>query len=342
MVSKIDKKSVQATTKQELLKRDLSVNRSMKSFSNKKSGSENLSKLDNKFNKSSKNRPLLNKKEKMYVSQKSISFLQSIPRAKHNIFSSRNQEDFSMYVHDSPTRSLKKIWNTENEYFAKNFTKNSIGLNPSRFSFPLRHAVSFLKTSFQTQRPYTVVFVGSDGWTGELAASSAYKCKQAYVNIKWVPGLLTNWSTTYNSLQNFKTISDQIQKGVKNAWAQSSQKSEKDSNSVDLNFTIHKLNHLYEHHSKFLIGLKNLASRPSLLIVLDTDNNMSAIREAQRCGVPVIALVGGGSPISTIDYPIPCMSNSKVHVHAIANILADVISSSSKKIVHKRSVSTKE
>lgn len=348
MVSEINKKSIRFTKKRVVLKKDLLVNRSIEPLSERKNSSGKSRKIESKFNNSSSKIPSITPKKEektVRVLQKSISFLQSIPRAKHSMLRSRRVEDFTVYTHESPTRSLKKYWNTENEYFVSNTTKNSIGLNPSRFSFPLRHAVSFLRTSFSTPRPYTVVFVGSDGWTGELAASTAYKCKQAFVNIKWVPGLLTNWSTTYNSLQNFKKVADQIKRGVKNAWEQSGQRSEKRSDSVDLNFTIHKLNHLYERYSKFLTGLKTLSTRPSLLIVLDTDNSMSAIREAQRCGIPVIALVGGSCPLSGIDYPIPCLSNSKTHVHAIANILADVITSSSKSMPSnqpKRPISIKD
>lgn len=289
------------------------------------------SQLDSGLLKHSLNTTIKSLYKKRIRESRTSPLLQSIPRAKHDLFQNRSLEDHVLYSHDHPTRSLKRFWNTDNQYFALNINKSSIGLNPSRFSFPLRHAVSFLKTAFVSPRPYTVVFVGSDGWTGELAAAAAYKSKQAFVSIKWVPGLLTNWATIRNSIQNFKTISGHIKDGVEKAWEKfrmSSGDQKSGKSSVDLNFSIHKMNHLYERYSKFLIGLKMLSARPSLLIVLDTDSNMSAIREAQRCGIPVIAVVGGSTPLSNIDYPIPCLPGSKTHVHAIANILADVIISS--------------
>lgn len=167
-----------------------------------------------------------------------------------------------------------------------------------------------------------ILFLGTDGYTGQISQLTAYKSNQAYINWKWIPGLFSNWSTVYKSISKYRSAENVFRnrlQELKNLY------SKNPDFEVELKeASINKLYSDYIELKKLYQGLSKLYHRPSLLIVLNTETNIAAIREAQKCAIPVIALIDFNNPIKNIiTYPIPYNLESIEGLALISNYIAD-------------------
>lgn len=136
-----------------------------------------------------------------------------------------------------------------------------------------------------------VLFVGSKVQATDLVAQYAEKCGQFYVNNRWLGGTLTNWGTISKSI---KTL-DNLEKTLE------------DEESTD-KYTKKELSDFSRKREKLLkslAGIRKIGGKPDLLVVIDTNKEHLAIKEAQKLAIPVIAVVDSNSNPDGIDYPIP-------------------------------------
>jgi small subunit ribosomal protein S2 len=134
-----------------------------------------------------------------------------------------------------------------------------------------------------------VLFVGTKRSAAEEIAASAKRCAQYYVNARWLGGMLTNWKTISNSIKQLRKIDDVLEKqgaGFKKREV--------------LNMTRDKLK-----FEKALGGIKDMGGTPDLLFVIDTNKEAIAIKEANRLGIPVVAIIDTNSDPAGVSYPIP-------------------------------------
>lgn len=136
-----------------------------------------------------------------------------------------------------------------------------------------------------------VLFVGSKVQATELIAQYADKCGQFYVNNRWLGGTLTNWGTISKSI---KTL-DSLEKTLE----------DEESNDKYTKKELSDFNRKREKLLKSLAGIRKIGGKPDLLVVIDTNKEHLAIKEAQKLNIPVIAVVDSNSNPDGIDYPIP-------------------------------------
>jgi small subunit ribosomal protein S2 len=134
-----------------------------------------------------------------------------------------------------------------------------------------------------------VLFVGTKRQASEPIADAAKRCAQYYVNHRWLGGTLTNWQTISNSIKRLRTIEETL-----NAGAQGLTKKEA------LN-----LQREQEKYERSLGGIKEMGGVPDILFVIDTNKEQIAIQEANKLGIPVVAVVDSNSNPEGIAYPIP-------------------------------------
>ncbi len=134
-----------------------------------------------------------------------------------------------------------------------------------------------------------VLFVGTKRQASEGIADAAKRCAQYYVNHRWLGGTLTNWQTISNSIKRLRTIEETL-----NSGAQGLTKKEA------LNLTREQ-----EKLERALGGIKDMGGVPDLLFVIDTNKEAIAIQEANKLGIPVVAVVDSNSNPEGIAYPIP-------------------------------------
>ena len=134
-----------------------------------------------------------------------------------------------------------------------------------------------------------VLFVGTKRSASELVADAAKRSAQYYVNSRWLGGTLTNWKTISHSIKTLRTTDDVLGKEHSGLTKRE---------MLELTRTKEKLD-------KSLGGIKDMGGVPDLLFVIDTNKEQIAIKEANRLGIPVIAVIDTNSDPAGVTYPIP-------------------------------------
>ena len=140
-----------------------------------------------------------------------------------------------------------------------------------------------------TARGGRVLFVGTKRAAQERIAESAKKCGQYYVNHRWLGGMLTNWKTISGSIKRLRENEEKLTSG-----AQGYSKRE----VLEMTRDMEKL-------EKSLGGIKDMGGLPDILFIIDTNKEDIAVQEAQRLGIPVVAIVDSNSNPEGITFPIP-------------------------------------
>ena len=154
----------------------------------------------------------------------------------------------------------------------------------------------------------TILFVGTKRQAQETIAREAGRAHLPYVNTRWLGGTLTNWSTIR---QRIKYL-DQLEKRQAAGEFDALKKKER----LQLEREIEKL-------SERLGGIRIMDALPDLLFVVDIINEETAVREANKLGIPVIAMVDTNCNPDPIDYVIPSNDDAIRAIKLIAGKLAD-------------------
>jgi small subunit ribosomal protein S2 len=134
-----------------------------------------------------------------------------------------------------------------------------------------------------------VLFVGTKRQASLPLTEAAQRCGQYYVNHRWLGGMLTNWSTISISIKRLKDLDEMLA-------------------TENIGLTKKELLRLTRERDRLeraLGGIKEMGGIPDLLFVIDTNKEDIAIKEGQKLGIPVVAIVDSNSNPNGITYPIP-------------------------------------
>jgi small subunit ribosomal protein S2 len=134
-----------------------------------------------------------------------------------------------------------------------------------------------------------VLFVGTKRSAAEQIADAAKRSAQYYVNSRWLGGTLTNWKTISHSIKTLRTVDETLGK----------------ENSGLTKRELLEMTRTKEKLDKALGGIKDMGGTPDLLFVIDTNKEQIAIKEANRLGIPVIAVIDTNSDPTGVTFPIP-------------------------------------
>ncbi len=134
-----------------------------------------------------------------------------------------------------------------------------------------------------------VLFVGTKRQASDPIAEAAQKCGQYYVNHRWLGGMMTNWSTVSESIRRLRGLERLFEKEESGLTKRELLEKERERNKLELS----------------LGGIKEMGGLPSLLFIIDTNKEKTAIAEAKRLGIPVVAIVDTNCNPDEIDFPIP-------------------------------------
>lgn len=161
-----------------------------------------------------------------------------------------------------------------------------------------------------TSRGQMVIFVGTKKQAQDIIKEEALRCGMYYVNVRWLGGLLTNFSTIKMSLKRLKNIEKMRTDGVFEKMAKKEvARLEKEAASL----------------MKGLSGIVQMETLPGALFVVDTNKESTAIREAKRLGIPIVALVDTNSDPDIIDYPIAGNDDAIKSIRLITSKVCDAI-----------------
>jgi small subunit ribosomal protein S2 len=173
-----------------------------------------------------------------------------------------------------------------------------------------REAISFVTNAIAEDRGKTVLFVGTKRQAQEAIREEAERCGQYYVNQRWLGGLLTNFQTVQKSIKRLKELEAMQTDG----------RYEKMTKKERI-----KLDRERESLNKNLSGIKSMSRLPDVVFVIDVKKEEIAVAEANRLGIPIVAVVDTNCSPERIDYVIPGNDDALRAVRLFASRISDAI-----------------
>jgi small subunit ribosomal protein S2 len=156
----------------------------------------------------------------------------------------------------------------------------------------------------------TVLFVGTKKQAQQAIQKEAERCGMFHVNNRWLGGMLTNFVTIKKSLLRLKKL----------------EKMEVDGTFENL--TKKEIAALGKERIKLqknLGGIKEMKDLPGILFIIDTRKEAIAVAEAQRMGIPIVAVVDTNCNPEGIDYPIPGNDDAIRAITLFTQIVANAV-----------------
>jgi len=134
-----------------------------------------------------------------------------------------------------------------------------------------------------------VLFVGTKRQASDAIAEAARRSAQYFVNHRWLGGTLTNWKTISQSIKRLREIEARVEGGQGHL-----------TKKEFLN-----LGRERDNLERSLGGIKDMGGLPDLIFVIDTNKEEIAIAEANKLGIPVVAICDSNSNPNVVRFPIP-------------------------------------
>ena len=156
-------------------------------------------------------------------------------------------------------------------------------------------------------RGKTILFLGTKRQAQDAIQEEAQRCGMFYVNQRWLGGLLTNFVTIQKSLKRFRELEAMRTNGQYELFSKKEvARYERERKKLEKN----------------LSGIKDMASLPDGLFVIDTKRESIAIQEARKLGIPIIGVADTNCDPDEIDYIIPGNDDALRAIRLIAGTIA--------------------
>jgi small subunit ribosomal protein S2 len=185
---------------------------------------------------------------------------------------------------------------------------NIIDLQKTQKMF--RDAITFVTSLMGEDRGRNILFVGTKRQAQDAIREEAERAGQYYINQRWLGGLLTNFQTVQKSIKRLRDLEAMQTDG----------RYEKMTKKERI-----KLDREREILDKNLSGIKNMTRLPDALFVIDVRKEDIAVKEANRLGIPIIAVVDTNCSPEGIDYVIPGNDDALRAVRLFASRIADAV-----------------
>lgn len=157
----------------------------------------------------------------------------------------------------------------------------------------------------------TILFVGTKKQAQEAVAQQATRVGMPYVNNRWLGGMLTNFSTVHGRLERLKELEE-----IDFDDVAGSRLTKKEL------LTLRREKDKLEHT---LGGIRTMEKVPSAVWVVDTKKEHIAVKEAQKLGIPVIAILDTNCDPDEVDYPVPGNDDAIRAVSILTRVIADAV-----------------
>ena len=156
----------------------------------------------------------------------------------------------------------------------------------------------------------SVMFVGTKSQAGAIIQAEAQRAGSPYVYHRWLGGMLTNYTTVRQSVDRLKELEDLIQS---ESYSKMSKKE-----AMRIERERFRLN-------RNLAGIRNMKGLPEALFVVDVKHENIAIKEANKLGIPVVAIVDTNCDPEGVDYVIPGNDDSISAIKLYCRYAADAV-----------------
>jgi small subunit ribosomal protein S2 len=154
----------------------------------------------------------------------------------------------------------------------------------------------------------TLLFVGTKKQAQEAIQEAAQSSGQFFVNQRWLGGMLTNFETIQKRIKYLRELEDRKERGdFERLPKKEAQKLEDERQRLE----------------RTLGGIKTMRRLPGAIFVIDTKKEHTAVEEARRLEIPVIALADTNTDPDEMDYPIPANDDAIRAVRLLASKIAE-------------------
>ena len=154
-----------------------------------------------------------------------------------------------------------------------------------------------------------VLFVGTKRQAQAPIAEAAQRCAQYYMNVRWLGGTLTNWQTISNSIARLKKIEEVLAGDTSGLKKKEILTMTRDKTQLDAS----------------LGGIRSMGGLPDLMVVIDVKKEAIAIQEANKLGIPVVAIVDSNCDPDGVDIVIPGNDDASRAIALYCNLIADAV-----------------
>jgi small subunit ribosomal protein S2 len=156
----------------------------------------------------------------------------------------------------------------------------------------------------------TLLFVGTKRSARDAIAKEAARCGMPYVNQRWPGGMLTNFKTIRQSIKRLMDLTELQDSGALDKRGK--------KEALQLRREMAKL-------EKSLGGIKHMGSLPDVLFVIDVGHERIALNEANKLGIPVVAIVDTNCSPEGVDYVVPGNDDAMRAISLYASAVADAV-----------------
>ena len=181
-----------------------------------------------------------------------------------------------------------------------------------------KEALQFAKGVAESSRD--ILFVGTKKQAQDIIREAAGRCECSYVNQRWLGGLLTNFGVVRTSVEKLLELDEMREDG---RWELLSKKEQS------------KMEKLYKKLSKNLGGIRHMTQLPGAVFIVDSAKEEIAIFEAQKLGIPIIAVVDTNGNPENINYPIPGNDDAVRAIELFTSKIAEAVTEGRKSHAEK-------
>ncbi len=155
-----------------------------------------------------------------------------------------------------------------------------------------------------------ILFVGTKKQAQEITELEARRSGMPFINQRWLGGLMTNFSTIRGRIKRMVELEAMFEDGTVMARPKAER--------ILLQAEMERLN-------RYLGGIRNMTRLPDALFIIDPTKEAIAVKEAQKLGIPVVALADTDSDPDVIDYIVPGNDDAIRSIQLITSRLGDLV-----------------
>ncbi len=153
-----------------------------------------------------------------------------------------------------------------------------------------------------------LLFVGTKKQAQDSIVEEANRCEMPFVNCRWLGGMLTNFQTIQKGIDRLKRLEAMFEDGTIERFPKKE---------------ILRMDRLRQKLDRNLGGIKDMGSLPSAVFVVDSRMEQIAVKEANKLGIPVVAIVDTNCDPDGIDYIIPGNDDAIRAIRLISSLMAN-------------------
>lgn len=172
----------------------------------------------------------------------------------------------------------------------------------------LKEAQDFLRET--TAKGGNVLFVGTKRQAKEIVARHAAEAGAFAITERWLGGLFTNFGIVSKLVQRLRKLTEDRENGNLEKYTKKER---------------FRFDEEIEKLEKLVGGIRNLRALPQALVVIDIKTEKTAIKEAMKIGMPIVAMVDTNTDPEGITYPIPANDDATKSIELVVRALADAV-----------------